>query len=63
VKAKAKVEPIESKASVFKGAVFKGAERFVSLSVMSVTHIAGIYPYSHEITDMSPYVLQTGDWK
>ncbi|APD93870.1 flavin-nucleotide-binding protein [Alteromonas mediterranea] len=63
VKAKAKVEPIESKASVIKGAEFKDAERFVSLSVMSVTHIAGIYPYSHEITDMSPYALQTGDWK
>ena len=58
VKAKAKVKPIESKASVF-----KGAERFVSLSVISVTHIAKIYPYSHEITDMSPYALQTGDWK
>lgn len=58
VKAKAKVEPIDTKA-----AVFKGAERFVSLSVISVTHIAGIYPYSHEITEMSPYALQTGDWK
>lgn len=68
VKAKAKVEPIESKASVFKetefkGTAFKGAERFVSLSVVSVTHIAGIYPYSHEITEMSPYTLQTGNWK
>ncbi|WP_334018400.1 pyridoxamine 5'-phosphate oxidase family protein [Alteromonas sp. S015] len=58
VKAKAKVESTDSKA-----AMFKGAERFVSLSVISVTHIAGIYPYSHEITDMSPYALQTGDWK
>ena len=63
VKAKAKVEPINSKAAVFKEAVFKGAERFVSLSIISVTHIAGIYPYSHEITEMSPYALQTGDWK
>ena len=63
VKAKAKVEPIESKVAVFEEALFKGAERFVSLSVVSVTHIAGIYPYSHEITDMSPYALQTGDWK
>ncbi|KXJ61334.1 MAG: flavin-nucleotide-binding protein [Alteromonas sp. Nap_26] len=68
VKAKAKVEPIESKASVFretgfKGAAFKDAERFVSLLVISVTHIAGIYPYSHKITEMSPYAFHTGDWK
>lgn len=63
VKANAKVEPIESEAAVLKRALFKGAERFVSLSVISVTHIAGIYPYSHEITEMSPYALQTGDWK
>lgn len=58
VKAKAKVEPTESKTTTF-----RGAERFVTLSVISVTHIAGIYPYSHEITDISPYTLDTGDWK
>lgn len=58
VKAKAKVELAESNM-----AEFEGAERFISLSVLSVTHIAGAYPYSHEITDRSPYALKTGEWK
>ena len=58
IKAKASIESLESNITAF-----EGAERFVSLSVLSVTHISGVYPYSHEITDMSPYALKTGDWK
>ncbi|CAB9493680.1 pyridoxamine 5'-phosphate oxidase family protein [Alteromonas macleodii] len=58
IKAKASVESLEPNITEF-----EGAERFVSLSVLSVTHISGVYPYSHEITDMSPHALKTGDWK